>query len=114
MGFDYNWEYDRTKQEWNKFYNGKAIGTSCRNYLLGNEVSQTQWSRDETVAAGSGGREVEVELDPGLYEVVVGQWQLMKEIEDRPGYHAFSGDLGPYCSDPDTYSWDVSDATHLI
>jgi len=114
MGFDYNWEYNRTKQEWNKFHNGKAIGTPCRSYLFSPRLEETQWSHSKAVAVGNGGKEIEVDLDPGFYDVLMDQWKLTQEIEDKPGYSAFSGDLGSYCSDPDTYSWKVTDATHLI
>ena len=114
-GFNYNWEYDRIKHEWNKFYNGKAIGTPCRSYLFDPQLSQTQWSRSEPIIAGnSGGKDVELALEPGLYDIIMDQWRLVKEIEDSPGYGAYEGELGPYCSDPDTFSWDVNDATHLI
>ena len=120
-GFHYNWEYDRTKEEWSKVYNGKAIGTPCKSYLFGASVNQIQWSLSEPVinteATGSDDESengTEIDLRPGLYDLVINKWQLVKTIEDTKGYRAFSGDLGQYCSDPDTYSWDVNDATHLI
>lgn len=53
-------------------------------------------------------------LDAGLYDFEIGKWQLVKEIEDIPGYGAYTGDVGPYCSDPDTFSWDVNDATWQV
>jgi len=120
MGFDYNWEYDRMKQEWNKFYNGKAIGTPCRSYMLGSLVSETQWSRAEPIESTEAGDDddneddIEIALHPGLYDVTMKDWKLMKTAEDSRGYRDYTGDLGPYCSDPDTYKWNVNDATHLI
>lgn len=60
------------------------------------------------------GKETEIELASGLYDVAIERWKLVKELEDRPGYGRYSGDLGPYCSDSDTFTWDVNDATHMI
>ena len=120
MGFDYNWEYDRTTQEWNKVYNGKAIGTPCKSYLFGSRVSQTRWSRPELVDRegaiddSDSDDDVEVALRPGLFDVTMNQWKLTKTLEDEHGYRDYEGDLGPYCSDPETYKWHVDDATHLI
>jgi hypothetical protein len=114
MGFHYNWEYDRVKKEWSKFYNRKSIGTPCRSYLFETEVSQARWSPLESIPARRNGKETEIELASGLYDVAIERWKLVKELEDRPGYGNYSGDLGPHCSDSDTFTWDVNDATHMI
>jgi hypothetical protein len=115
-GFHYNWDYDRQKKEWSKVYNGKAIGTPCKNYLFDTHLSKTQWSSSKPILFGDsdGAMEIELALDAGLYDFVIDKWQLVKEIEDMPGYGAYTGDVGSYCSDPDTFSWDVNDATHII
>lgn len=108
MGFDYNWEYDSAKKEWSKFRNGKAIGTPCPSFLFGSSLNEARWSHAESISLGdvNGGRDVEVELATGVYDIVIDRWQLIKEIPDKA--------LTNYCSDPDTFTWDVNDATHLI
>jgi hypothetical protein len=120
MGFDYNWEYDRVKEEWNKFYNRKAIGTPCTSYLFGSHLRHIRWSDPEAVSGGDASEDtdndgdVEIALRPGLYDVIIEEWKLERRTEDSQGYRDYTGDLGSYCSDHDTYSWDVNDATHLI
>lgn len=114
MGFSYNWEYDRLKKEWTKFHNGKAIGTPCRSYLFGFGVDEIQWSASQALdVINSGHGKTETAIEPGLYEVMIDEWKLMKKIEDSQGYQGYQGH-DPSCSDPDNLAWDVLDATHLI
>jgi hypothetical protein len=112
MGFHYNWEYNKVKQEWSKFYNKKSIGTPCKSYLFTDEVSQAKWSPSKLIHFKQNGNDTEVDLDSGLYDVIIDHWQLLKETEDM-GIHKMS-QVGSQCSDSSTFMWEKNDATHLI
>jgi hypothetical protein len=59
-------------------------------------------------------------LTPGLYEIMINDWPLEKEVEGTgrigniPEYYKAEGDLGPFCNDERDYHWNVEDATHII
>lgn len=121
-GFGYNWEFDRETMLWEKIERNKSIGTPCRHFLFHSNLENVEW--DEPVTApGVSDNGIEVTLTPGLYDVVVDNWQLKPEVTketekdwrigDRKEYYT-SEDLGPYCADSDSFDWDISDATHLI
>jgi hypothetical protein len=77
-------------------------------------VNKARWSPSESIFAKRSGKETEVDLHSGLYDISIDHWQLIKGIEEKPGHGKYSGDLGHHCSDSDTFEWDVNDATHLI
>ena len=79
MGFDYNWEFDRTKELWEKVNRKKAIGTPCQSFLFHSTLDKIEWSGAETIE-GVIDNGVEVELGPGLYDVMVNDWQLKPEV----------------------------------
>lgn len=121
-GFGYNWEFDQETMLWEKIERNKAIGTPCRHFLFHSNLANVEW--DEPVTApGVSDNGIEVTLSPGLYGVVVDNWQLKPEVTketekdwrigDRKEYYT-TEDLGPYCADSDSFDWDISDATHLI
>jgi len=119
-GFDYNWEYDRKENTWIKVYRKKAIGTPCESFLFHFSLDETAWSSTETLA-GSSDNGSEIELSPGLYDVMVDEWQLKPEVKGTKDWRIASikefygsEDIGPYCSDTDTFEWNVEDASHLI
>lgn len=108
-GFDYNWEYDRKVKQWAKVYRKKAIGTPCHGYLFHSSLSSVAWSSPETVG-GSSANGIELDLGPGLYDVMVDSWQLEPEVkgdedwrvESMYGYYD-EKNIGPHCSDLDTF-----------
>jgi hypothetical protein len=104
MGFHYNWEYDREKQQWRKFYNQKTIGTPCQSYLFRGEVSQAKWSPPKLIRFKQSENDTEVDVDSGLYDVIIDHWQLGKESEGKPRCDTSSSEG----------HWNVNDATHLI
>lgn len=150
-GFNYNWEYNRDEKEWAKVYRNKSIGTPCHSFLFHSSLMDVAWSSPETVV-GSSKNGIEVDLAPGLYDVTVNDWQLKPEVRRKDDWRIESiyefynsvGDIGPYCSDSDTFGestaknlviaatyllcifstndhtslsaqdWNVEDASHLI
>jgi hypothetical protein len=114
MGFPFSWEYDKEKKQWYKLESSKAIGTPCRSFLFHPKLS-IQWEQEEYIEGSS----EDCQLGPGLYQVIISGWQLEKEAESEDRIGQFSqyfqmDDVGPYCSDPDTFEWDIDDATHII
>ncbi|KAL7551332.1 hypothetical protein ACHAWF_014525, partial [Thalassiosira exigua] len=121
MGFDHNWEYDRKNQTWARIFRKKAIGTACRSFLFHPSLDDIAWGPPESVS-GTSDNGVELELGPGLYDVSVDRWQLKPEVKGarkdwRIGsMEEFYGsaDIGPYCSDVDSFDWNIHDASYLI
>jgi hypothetical protein len=120
MGFPFSWEYDKDKKQWYKLESSKAIGTPCRSFLFHPKLS-IQWEQEEHTPINNieGSSSKDHPLGPGLYQVIISGWQLEKEAESEDRIGAFShyfqmDDVGPYCSDPDTFEWDIDDATHII
>jgi len=119
-GFDYNWEFDREEKTWVKVYRKKAIGTACQSFLFHPALGDVTWSSPETVTGGSDNG-LEVELGPGLYDVMVDKWQLKAEVKGTKDWRIASikqfyelEDIGPYCSDLDTFDWNIGDASYII
>jgi len=119
-GFGYNWEFDRQAKTWMKVYRKKAIGTPCMSFLFHSSLSDVSWS-SPTILAGNADNGLEVELGPGLYDVMVDKWQLKPEVKGTSDWRIgsmedfyTSEDIGPYCSDLDTFDWNIGDASHLI
>ena len=95
----------------------KAIGTPCDSHLFGLEEQQIVWSESETIFPDNKGMpdfDLELPLEPGLYDIQMDNWQLSPEIEDVPGYNKYDGSIVRYCSRPDTFKWELDDATHII
>ena len=120
LGFPFSWEYDKDKKKWYRLESSKSIGTPCESFLFDVLPVQASWSghADMTDHALHGKETV---LNAGLYEVVISNWQLEREVDGRgrlgdlPEYFRASIDeLGPYCQDEKTGHWDVEDATHII
>jgi hypothetical protein len=63
---------------------------------------------------------IDSKLSAGLYDLIVTNWKLEKEVEgggrlgDIPQYYHPNFNAGPYCSDSHTDDWHVDDATHII
>jgi len=119
-GFNYNWEFDREAETWVKVYRKKAIGTPCMSFLFHSSLSSVSWSSPVNLA-GDSDNGLEVELGPGLYDVMVDKWQLKPEIKGTKDWRIASikdfyesEDIGPYCSDTDTFDWNIGDASYLI
>jgi hypothetical protein len=106
-GFNYNWEFDRTKQEYKKVGRKKAIGTPCASFLFDTNLKGTHWSSPEYVRLERN-EQNELVLSPGLYDISIDNWKLTK------GDVAKTIDPDVYCSDSNTVSWDIDDATHII
>lgn len=103
-GFDYNWEFVREEKTWAKVHRKKAIGTPCDSYLFYSVLDDVAWSSAVTIPARSDNG-IEVELGPGLYEVLVDEWQLKPEVKGTKDWRIASmkesygeGDISPYCS----------------
>ena len=120
-GFGYNWEFDQRSMLWTKINRNKSIGTPCRHFLFHSHHDNVEWDKP-IKAPGTSENGVEVILTPGLYDVVVNNWQLTPEVKganqdwrigDRQEYSK-AEDLGPYCADSDSFDWDIGDASHLI
>ena len=117
-GFGYNWEYNG--ELWEKFYRKKEIGTACQSFLFYPALDSVKWSPPETVKPlPSNG--LEMELSQGLYDVIIDKWQLKPEIKGTKSWRIASvarfleeEDTGPYCSDTDTFDWNIEDASYLI
>lgn len=103
-GFEYNWEFDPSKKEWRKVHRKKAIGTRCKSFLFNPSLQETRWSPPESVPLERN-RDTEISLNAGLYDFVIDKWQLSKDGNVTSA---------SYCSDPDSFSWDIHDATHII
>lgn len=102
-GFNYNWEHNDEKNEWYKVDRKKAIGAPCQSFLF--ELGETSWSPPESVLLERS-KDTELSLKPGLYDFLIDNWQLFKDGSEA--------DEVPYCSDPESFSWDIRDATHII
>jgi hypothetical protein len=108
-GFNYNWEYDREVKQWSKVHRKKAIGTPCSSFLFHSLLSDVAWSSPEIVR-GSSENGIELDLGPGLYDVIVNDWQLKPEVRGENDWRIESmheyydeNNIGPYCSDLDTF-----------
>lgn len=119
LGFPYNWDYDRSKQEWFKRYSSKTIGTPCDSFLFHQLMDSTDWTGEQSITKNLHSRS-EQSLVPGLYEVVLKDWPLEKE-EVSNNRHPRIGNIniahgnhGPYCADPNQAEWDIADGTHII
>lgn len=119
MGFNYNWEFNRDTSQWYRVYRKKAIGTPCNSFLFHDSLNDVEWSpEEEIVVTHSNG--VEIPLKPGMYYIVVNEWQLKPEVESNNGrigslpQYFEAEDVGPYCADTDTFEWNIDDAIHLI
>eukprot|EP00970_Alexandrium_tamarense_P001360 scaffold145_cov195-Alexandrium_tamarense.AAC.4 len=118
LGFHYNWNYDREKNQWVKHLTGKAIGTPCESFLFQQSLDDASWSKETEITHVMSQRR-DKELSPGLYDITISNWQLEKEVEgtgrigNLPEYYK-SDDLAPYCSDATTFEWNIDDASHII
>lgn len=109
MGFNYNWEYDKKEGLFVKVYRKKAIGTPCNSFLFHSSLD-VAWSFPETIR-GSSENGFELDLKPGLYDVMVDSWQLKPEVKGTTEWRIASikdfyqniQDIGPYCSDSDSF-----------
>ena len=106
-GFDYNWEFDRNKKEWSKVHRKKAIGTPCKNFLFDPRLNGIHWSSSESVPLETD-KGIDLSLHAGFYDVVIDKWPLT--AEDLIDVNETEG----FCSQPDTFSWEINDATHII
>lgn len=119
LGFHYNWDYNRETQKWFKRLNGKAIGTPCDSFLFHPSLDKTEWGKPTSITVHLQDREAEY-LSPGLYEILIADWPLEKEVEGTgrigniPEYFKADGDISPYCKDNQDFDWVVDDATHII
>jgi len=120
MGFNYNWEFDKGENTWVKVYRKKAIGTVCESFLFQPALNDVKWSSPESVT-GQSENGLEVDLGPGLYDVMIDKWQLKPEVKGTKDWRIASikqfyekKDIGPYCSDLDTFEWNIEDASYII
>jgi len=119
MGFSFNWEYDKEKKQWYKLESSKAIGTPCRSFLFHSKLDSIIWELDEHIISNIETSPKDRPLRPGLYQVIISGWQLEREAEsvsrlgDFPKYYLMD-DVGSDCSNPDTFEWDIDDASHII
>lgn len=119
LGFHYNWDYDRETQKWFKRLNGKAIGTPCNSFLFHPSIDKTEWGESTSKTQHLTDKNSEY-ISPGLYEVLIKDWPLEKEVEGTgrigniPEYFKAEGDIGPYCRDEQDFEWQIEDATHII
>ena len=113
LGFQYNWEFDIEKKTWIKVFRKKSIGTPCHSYLFHPSLEDPSdgitWSEPKTII-GTSDNGLEVDLGPGLYDVMVNEWQLKPEVKGTKDWridsvHKFyeEKDIGPYCADSDTF-----------
>lgn len=119
LGFHYNWEYDRSKNEWAKMYNGKSIGTPCHSFLFHPSIDKIEWVNGRSLTKNLQNRSDQW-LPPGIYDVIISDWPLEKEVVSN-GRHPRIGNIqlsegnhGPYCADADQAEWDIEDGTHII
>lgn len=109
-GFNYNWEFLREEKTWAKVFRKKAIGTACTSHLFHPSLDGVIWSSRKSVS-GVTDNGVEVELGPGLYDVMVDEWQLKPEVKGSTSEWRIASmkqfteaeDVGPYCADLDTF-----------
>ena len=122
MGLNYNWEFDNEDLIFVKVPRKKAIGTPCGSFLFHPQLHKVVWSSSKIIV-GSLENGIEVDLVAGLYDVLVDQWQLKSEVKGKKrdwcivsikDFYQSIEDIGPYCSDTDTFEWSVDDASHLI
>ncbi len=106
MGFEYNWEFNNSTREWRKVHRKKAIGTPCKSFLFDVHLDEIHWSTPESIPLTID-KDTEISVQPGLFDFVIDPWKLMKEL------HSADASVS-YCTDPDTESWDIKDATHII
>ncbi|KAL7554634.1 hypothetical protein ACHAWF_018136 [Thalassiosira exigua] len=128
LGFPYSWEFDRVKEQWHKYESSKSIGTPCESYLFHSSLDRLKWGKEQDVTTLSQkthkqlapGLHEDILLPTGLYEVVISNYQLEKEVEGTgrlgniPEYFDPGYDAGPYCKEKSTFEWDIDDATHII
>ena len=119
LGFDYNWEYDRKQKSWYKQNNRKAIGTTCESFLFHNKLIDSSEFVTENVITDNLQSMVDKSLPPGLYEVMINDWPLQKEVKANGRLGSLqtyykSTDVGPYCSDSSEAEWNIEDSTHII
>ena len=79
-GLPLSWEYDRLKKQWFKLESGKAIGTPCESYLFHPTLHDTKWS-DESDVSRLFMRRIDEFIAPGLYDILISNWQLESEVE---------------------------------
>ena len=109
LGFGYAWEFDRVRETWVKRDRKKAIGTPCQSFLFHPALDSIGWSSAEIIV-GTSDNGLEVNLGPGLYDVMVDEWQLKPEVKGQKDWRIASvrdfyeeEDIGPYCADSDTF-----------
>ena len=109
LGFGYAWEFDRVRETWVKRDRKKAIGTPCQSFLFHPALDSIGWSSAEIIV-GTSDNGLEVDLGPGLYDVMVDEWQLKPEVKGQKDWRIASvrdfyeeEDIGPYCADSDTF-----------
>ena len=118
LGFPFSWEYDRFEEKWHKHESGKSIGTPCESFLFHSSLDGTKWGKEMDATDGFSKRD-DIQIEPGMYELVFTNWQLEKEVEGTgrigniPEYYE-SDDQGPYCKDSSEFEWNIDDATHII
>jgi len=114
-GFPFHWHYNPADEKWRKVNQGKALGSPCQSHLFmvrDDTIAWADYQRATITPVPSGN---EIKLQPAFYEVTTDHWELKEEIPDLPGYGwDFQGDLGPFCSDPSSFDWQLDDAEHLI
>jgi hypothetical protein len=119
FGFGYNWEYNRETLQWYKVHRKKAIGTPCQSFLFHDSLQVKKWSAEMNIPK-TDDHGIEIPLKPGLYEMIIPEWQLKPEVQSNngrigslPQYYE-AEDVGPYCADTETFDWSIDDAVHLI
>ena len=115
-GFHWNWEYNRHRKKWYTHKSKKSIGTACESFLF---ALTPEWAGNADVTLDSLSR-VDRKLQAGLYDVIITDWKLEKEVEGTgrlgniPEYFHPDFYPGPYCSDRNSFDWHIDDATHII
>jgi len=113
QGYDWNWEFNLEEKKWHKRKNPKSIGTPCHHFLLHKDLDEVDWNALDPFRRDSRDSHVYF-LQSGLYRVVIKQWKLTSDLPEN-GYLDISREqLGEYCANEDTFTWDELDATHLI
>jgi hypothetical protein len=116
LGFHWNWEYNRQLKKWHAHNSRKSIGTACESFLF---KLMPEWNQYTDITQDVVSR-LDTKLSAGLYDLIVTNWKLEKEVEgggrlgDIPQYYHPNFNAGPYCSDSHTDDWHVDDATHII
>eukprot|EP00523_Entomoneis_sp_CCMP467_P003866 CAMPEP_0168761210 /NCGR_PEP_ID=MMETSP0724-20121128/23195_1 /TAXON_ID=265536 /ORGANISM="Amphiprora sp., Strain CCMP467" /LENGTH=1371 /DNA_ID=CAMNT_0008810305 /DNA_START=162 /DNA_END=4274 /DNA_ORIENTATION=- len=113
-GYPYFYHYDREKNEWTKINKPSRTGTPCDSFLWyvgGNDdVAWESYSYEPVVLHETS---TQSPLQPGLFEIEISDWKFEDPLPDVPGYGDYQGDMGPYCSDPNDFVWDVNDGLHM-